>query len=44
MRIWLPLDSFTLAMGGEEVAEAIQAEAGKRGVAVSLTRNGADVL
>ena len=40
MRIWLPLDSFTLAMGGEDVAEAILAEAGKRGVAVSLTRNG----
>ena len=40
MRIWLPLDSFALAMGGEEVAEAIQTEAGKRGVAVSLTRNG----
>ena len=40
MKIWLPLDSFALAMGGEEVAEAILAEAGKRGVAVSLTRNG----
>ena len=40
MKIWLPLDSFALAMGGEEVAGAILAEAGKRGVAVSLTRNG----
>ena len=40
MKIWLPLDSFAVAMGGDEVAEAILAEAGKRGVKVSLTRNG----
>ena len=40
MKIWLPLDSFAVAMGGEAVAEAILAEAGKRGVKVSLTRNG----
>ena len=40
MKIWLPLDSFAVAMGGDEVAEAIRAEAAKRGVQVSLTRNG----
>ena len=40
MRVWLPLDSFALAMGGEEVAAAIMAEAKARGVDVTLTRNG----
>ncbi|HMS96573.1 MAG TPA: NADH-ubiquinone oxidoreductase-F iron-sulfur binding region domain-containing protein, partial [Tabrizicola sp.] len=40
MRIWLPLDSFAQAMGGEEVAAAIQAEAKARGIQLQLTRNG----
>ena len=40
MRIWLPLDSFAQAMGGEEVAAAIVAEAKARGVELRLTRNG----
>ncbi len=40
MRIWLPLDSFAQAMGGEEVAAAIVVEAKARGVQLQLTRNG----
>ncbi len=40
MRIYLPRDATTLALGGEALAAAIQAEAAKRGVAVTLIRNG----
>ncbi|MBP9181610.1 MAG: NADH-quinone oxidoreductase subunit NuoF [Fuscovulum sp.] len=40
MKIWVPLDSAAVALGADEVAAAIQAEATRRGVAVTLVRNG----
>lgn len=40
MKIWVPLDSAAVALGADEVAEAVKAEAAKRGVAVELVRNG----
>ncbi|MCW1918570.1 formate dehydrogenase [Rhodobacter sp. KR11] len=40
MKIYLPLDSAAVALGADEVASAILAEASKRGVAVDLVRNG----
>jgi NADH:ubiquinone oxidoreductase, NADH-binding (51 kD) subunit len=40
MKIYLPLDSAAVALGADEIAEAIAAEAAKRDVAVTLIRNG----
>jgi len=39
-RVFVPRDSAALAMGADEVAAAIAAEAGRRGVAVEIIRNG----
>jgi len=39
MIIYIPCDSASLAVGADEVAQAIQAEADRRGVAVELRRN-----
>ena len=39
MIIYIPCDSASLAVGAEEVALAIQAEADRRGVAIELRRN-----
>ncbi len=40
MKIYVPLDSAAVALGADEVAVAILAEAARRGVAVELVRNG----
>lgn len=40
MKVWLPLDSAAVALGADDVARALQAEASKRGVALTLVRNG----
>ena len=40
MKIYLPLDSAAVALGADEIAVAILAEAARRGVAVELVRNG----
>jgi formate dehydrogenase iron-sulfur subunit len=40
MKIWLPLDSAAVALGADDVAAAIVAEAARRGVTVELVRNG----
>ncbi|MEZ5798306.1 MAG: NADH-ubiquinone oxidoreductase-F iron-sulfur binding region domain-containing protein [Paracoccaceae bacterium] len=40
MKIWLPLDSAAVALGADEVADAIAAEAATRGKQVALVRNG----
>jgi formate dehydrogenase iron-sulfur subunit len=40
MRVYVPLDAAAKALGSDEVAAAIQAEAARRGVEVTLVRNG----
>nr|WP_211110320.1 NADH-quinone oxidoreductase subunit NuoF [Acuticoccus mangrovi] len=40
VKIYVPLDSAAKALGADEVAEAIRAEAGRRGLAVDIVRNG----
>lgn len=40
MKIFVPLDSAAKALGADEVADAIAAEAARRGMAVELVRNG----
>ncbi len=40
MRIYVPLDSAAKALGADEVAAAVLAEAAARGIAVTLVRNG----
>ncbi len=40
MKIWLPLDSAAVALGADDIAAAITSEASKRGVSLSLVRNG----
>ncbi len=40
MKIYLPLDAAAKALGADDVAAAIMAEAARRGVAVELVRNG----
>jgi formate dehydrogenase iron-sulfur subunit len=40
MKVWLPRDAAAKALGAEDVARAILAEASRRGVAVELVRNG----
>jgi formate dehydrogenase iron-sulfur subunit len=39
-RIYVPIDSSALSLGAEKVAQAIAAEAAKRGIAIELVRNG----
>ena len=40
MKIYIPLDSAAVALGADEVAEAVIAEAALRGVMVEVVRNG----
>jgi len=40
MKIYLPLDSVAVALGADAIADAIVAEAARRGVAIDLVRNG----
>ncbi len=40
LKIFVPRDSTALALGADEVAQAIVAEAGRRGIAIELIRNG----
>ncbi|HEX8955419.1 MAG TPA: formate dehydrogenase, partial [Burkholderiaceae bacterium] len=40
VRIFVPRDSTALALGADEVAAAIAAEAGRRGIELELVRNG----
>ena len=40
MKIYVPLDSVAVALGADAIADAILAEAARRGVAVDLVRNG----
>ncbi len=40
MKVWLPLDSAAVALGADELAEAVAAEAARRGVDLTLVRNG----
>lgn len=40
MRIFVPRDTGAIACGADAVAEAIRAEAGKRGIDIELLRNG----
>ena len=40
MKIWVPLDSAAVALGADDLAAAITAEAARRGVPLTLVRNG----
>jgi len=40
MKIYLPLDSAAVALGADDVAAAIQTEATRRGLEITLVRNG----
>jgi formate dehydrogenase iron-sulfur subunit len=40
MKLYLPLDSAAVALGADEIAEALVAEAKSRGLALELIRNG----
>ena len=40
MKIYLPLDSVAVALGADDIADAIVAQAAKLGVAIELVRNG----
>ncbi|MCW1931680.1 formate dehydrogenase beta subunit [Pararhodobacter zhoushanensis] len=40
MKLYVPLDSAAVALGADDVAAAIKAEADKRGIAVTVVRNG----
>ncbi|WP_102224234.1 formate dehydrogenase beta subunit [Acidimangrovimonas sediminis] len=40
MRIYVPRDSAAKALGADDVAKAVQAEAARRGLDITLTRNG----
>ena len=40
MKIYLPLDSAAVALGADEIADAILAQANAKGVSVELVRNG----
>jgi formate dehydrogenase iron-sulfur subunit len=40
VKIFVPRDSTALALGADEVAQAIATEAAKRGIAIELVRNG----
>jgi formate dehydrogenase iron-sulfur subunit len=40
VRIYVPRDAAALGVGADQTAQAIVAEAGRRGIAIELTRNG----
>jgi formate dehydrogenase iron-sulfur subunit len=40
MRIWVPRDAAAKALGAEDVVAALRAEAAKRGIDITITRNG----
>lgn len=40
MKVWVPLDSAAVALGADDIAAAISAEAARRGVPLTLVRNG----
>ena len=40
MKVWLPLDSAAVALGADEIAEAIRSLAAQRGIDLTLVRNG----
>lgn len=40
MKIYIPLDSAAVALGADDIATAVLAEAARRGVAVEIVRNG----
>ncbi|MFG6449147.1 formate dehydrogenase beta subunit [Roseateles sp. BYS180W] len=40
LKLWVPRDSAALALGADAVADALQAECARRGVALELVRNG----
>jgi len=40
MKVWVPLDSAAVALGADDIAAAITAEAARRGVPLTLVRNG----
>ncbi|NJS40639.1 MAG: formate dehydrogenase, partial [Rhodobacteraceae bacterium] len=40
MKVYIPLDSAAVALGADAIADAVQAEAARRGVAVEIIRNG----
>ena len=40
MKIWIPMDSAAKALGADEVAAAITAEAAAKGIDIQLIRNG----
>ncbi len=40
IKVYVPRDSAALALGADEVAQAIQAQAGARGLSVTVVRNG----
>ena len=40
VKVYVPRDSSALSLGADKTAQAIQAEAAKRGVAIDLVRNG----
>ena len=40
MKIYLPLDSAAVALGADEIAEAIRAQADARGIPLTIIRNG----
>ncbi|NPD13860.1 formate dehydrogenase [Xinfangfangia sp. D13-10-4-6] len=40
MRIWIPRDAAAKALGAEDVVAAVKAEAARRGIEVTITRNG----
>jgi formate dehydrogenase iron-sulfur subunit len=40
VKVYVPRDSAALALGADEVAQSLQAEAARRGIALDLVRNG----
>ncbi len=40
MKVWVPLDSAAVALGADDVAEAIRAHAAEQGIDLTLIRNG----
>jgi formate dehydrogenase iron-sulfur subunit len=40
MKVYIPLDSAAVALGADAIADAVQAEAARRGVTVEVVRNG----
>ena len=40
MRVFVPIDAASLALGADEVAAAVQETAQARGIAIDIVRNG----